>query len=393
MDDLRTFKARSIHEAIARVREELGPEASVLHTRKLPSGVWSWLMSSPRFEVTASATIQAPSRFDVILESEEPIAEEEPLEDSPEDIQEPEPSIASLPKPASSLAPSDTIKARPTWRESARNAHTQALTKKRHSKESHEFAVYSKLLDLGFDDALARRVSREAAAEAESSDVESMLNSAAYFVAEQVAVAEPWEFPRGECRRIALVGPTGVGKTTTIAKLAADLRLRQRLRVGFITVDTYRIAAVDQLQTYASIIELPCEVASSPEEMQAALKRLQDCDAIFLDTAGRGPFDSLRMHELTRILQSFEADEVHLTLSATSRTALLDTLVERFECARPTHLTLTKIDECDGLGPLASWLTRNTIPLRFITTGQDVPQDYATPTLEILADAFSGRSA
>ncbi len=395
MDDLRTFKARSIQEAIATVRKELGPDASVLHTRKLPSGVWSWLTSSPRFEVTASATIQAPSRFDVMLESEEPseelMAEEEPLEDSPEDLREPAPDIAPLPTPAPSFAPSRSINARPTWRESAREANTQTLTKKRHSKESHEFTIYSKLLDLGFDDALARSVSRETAAEAEGSDVESLLKSAAYLVAEQVAVAEPWEFPRGECRRIALVGPTGVGKTTTIAKLAADLRLRQRRRVGLITVDTYRIAAVDQLQTYASIIELPCEVASSPEEMQEALKRLHDCDVIFLDTAGRGPFDSLRMHELTRILQSFEADEVHLALSGTSRTALLDTLVERFECARPTHLTLTKIDECDGLGPLASWLTRNTIPLRFLTTGQDVPQDYATPTLEILADAFLGR--
>jgi flagellar biosynthesis protein FlhF len=286
-------------------------------------------------------------------------------------------------------------KPRATWRESA-NANARfdsrlAAPKRRQSRESHEFAVYSKLLDLGFDDALARRVSRDALTESENVDEETMLQNAAYLVAEQISFAEPWEFQRGQSQRIAVVGPTGVGKTTTIAKLAADLRLRQKRKVGLITVDTYRIAAVDQLQTYASIIELPCEVASSPDEMQTALESLADCEVIFLDTAGRGPFDSLRMHELTRILRSFEADEVHLALSATSRPAVLDTLLDRFDCARPSHLTLTKLDECDGLGPLANWLIKSTLPLRFVTTGQDVPQDYAAPTLEILADAFLAR--
>jgi flagellar biosynthesis protein FlhF len=378
MDDLRTFRAKSIQEAIATVRKELGPEASVLHTRKLHSGVWSWLMSSPRFEVTASATIQAPSRFDVTIDDDSP-TEEESFENDAAPIDEPEPEL-----------PQSAVE-KPSWREITREAPLRTTSRNRIAGESQEFAVYSKLLALGFDDLLAKRLSREAAKNAETGDSESLLSSAAYLAAEQVPIAEPWEFSRGECKRIALIGPTGVGKTTTIAKLAADLRLRQRRRVGLITVDTYRIAAVDQLQTYASIIELPCEVASSPEEMQTSLKRLSDCEVIFLDTAGRGPFDSLRMHELTRILKSFEADEVHLALSGTSRAPLLEMLVERFDCAGPTHLTLTKIDECDGIGPLANWLIQSPLPLRFVTTGQDVPLDYAAPTLEILSEAFLGR--
>lgn len=421
MDELRTFKARSIQEAIATVRKELGPEASVLHTRRLPSGVWSWLTSSPRFEVTASATIQAPSRLDVLLDAEVPDAEsttEMPLQDEPDpeveiDAEYDDPLAKPAPKrfpgkpngkfngsfadkftasfPADAPEQIAPRKPRASWRETAVEDAKFTSPKKRQSRESHEFAVYSKLLDLGFDDTLARHVSREALAAQDNADPETLLQNAAYLAAEQISLAEPWEFQRGHCQRIAVVGPTGVGKTTTIAKLAADLRLRQRRKVGLITVDTYRIAAVDQLQTYASIIELPCEVASSPEEMQTALTRLADCEVIFLDTAGRGPFDALRMHELTRILRSFEADEVHLALSATSRPALLDTLLDRFDCARPSHLTLTKLDECDGLGPLANWLTRAPLPLRFVTTGQDVPQDYAAPTLEILAEAFLAR--
>lgn len=381
MDDLKTFRAQSIHEAIAIVRKELGPEASVLHTRKLPSGVWSWLTSSPRYEVTASATIQAPSRFDMTIGDE--VEEAVESADEPLPLDEPEP-----PSPPPPPKPSFE---KPSWREAIREAPLRTASRKRLSGESQEFAVYSKLLDHGFDEVLAKRLAREAFDNTNSAGVESLLNSAAYLAAEQVPIADPWEFERGQDYRIALVGPTGVGKTTTIAKLAADLRLRQRRRVGLITVDTYRIAAVDQLQTYASIIELPCEVVSSPDEMQSALARLRDCEVIFLDTAGRGPFDSLRMHELTRILQSFEADEVHLALSGTSRVPLLDTLIQRFDCARPTHMTLTKIDECDGIGPLANWLIGSPLPLRFVTTGQDVPQDYAEPTLEILSDAFLGR--
>lgn len=385
MDDLRTFRAQSIQEAIAVVRKELGPEASVLHTRKLPTGVWSWLTSSPRFEVTASATIQAPSRFDMTI-GDELEAHPEPAE-ATESIDEPEPP-APLP---SAPRYDEPAYEKPTWRDTIRAAPQRTSSRKRHSGESQEFAVYSKLLDLGFEEILAKRLAREAFESTDVVGMESLLNHAAYLAAEQVPTSEPWEFQRGQSQRIALIGPTGVGKTTTIAKLAADLRLRQRRRVGLITVDTYRIAAVDQLQTYASIIELPCEVASSPEEMQTALNRLRDCEVIFLDTAGRGPFDSLRMHELTRILQTFEADEVHLAVSGTSRVPLLDTLIERFDCARPTHLTLTKIDECDGIGPLANWLIQSPLPLRFVTTGQDVPQDYAAPTLEILSESFLGR--
>lgn len=400
MDDLRTFKAKSIQEAIALVRKELGPDASVLHTRKLSGGVFSWLLNSPRFEVTASATIQAPSRFDLLLGDDEP---------SPTELASTENQPASaLDEALDASPPRETLQRETTSFNASRFADVYRQTayeiesepaplprapssRRRVAGETHEFALYSKLLDLGFAEALARRLSREAVSEATGDDPEALLRSAAYLAAAGIPIAEPWELTRGTQRRVALVGPTGVGKTTTIAKLAADLRLRHQRRVGMITVDTYRIAAVDQLQTYASIIEIPCEVVSSPEEMRAALTRLRDCEFLFLDTAGRGPFDALRMHELTRILQSFDADEVHLALCATNRAALLETLVERFSCARPTHLTLTKIDECDGLGPLAEWMQRSSLPLRYVTTGQDVPQDYAEPTLEILADAFMNR--
>ena len=120
---------------------------------------------------------------------------------------------------------------------------------------------------------------------------------------------------------MALVGPTGVGKTTTIAKLAANYRLREKKRVGLITVDTYRIAAVEQLRTYADIIDLPMEVVSTPREMREAVARMRNLDLVLMDTAGRSPRDEIKIQELRSLLAEAEADEVHLVLSAHGRHA------------------------------------------------------------------------
>ena len=117
---------------------------------------------------------------------------------------------------------------------------------------------------------------------------------------------------------MALVGPTGVGKTTTTAKLAAHFRLHEHRRVGLITVDTYRIAAVEQLRTYADIIDLPMEVASTPDEMRQAIGRLADLDLILMDTAGRSPRDEVQIQELKSLLVEAQPDEVHLVLSCAS---------------------------------------------------------------------------
>src|SRR5690606_5518049 len=132
-------------------------------------------------------------------------------------------------------------------------------------------------------------------------------------------------------RVVALVGPTGVGKTTTVAKLAANARLKELLKVGLITVDTYRVAAVDQLQTYANLIDVPMRVVKSPREMRQAIDDLSAMDLVLIDTAGRSPQDELKIQELRGFLQAAQADEVHLVVSLNAARRSLDLTAERFQ--------------------------------------------------------------
>jgi flagellar biosynthesis protein FlhF len=192
---------------------------------------------------------------------------------------------------------------------------------------------------------------------------------------EEIQVAGPIQTQPGGRRVVALVGPTGVGKTTTIAKLAANFRLREKRNVGLITVDTYRIAAVEQLRTYADIIDLPMAVVSTPREMREAVTRMSDLELILMDTAGRSPRDDVKIQELRTMLVEAKADEVHLVLSAVGGASALKRTAEQFAPAGSTSLLLTKLDEATGLGNVLPLLRASNLPLSYVTDGQNVPDD------------------
>ncbi|MEX0818880.1 MAG: AAA family ATPase, partial [Pirellulaceae bacterium] len=209
---------------------------------------------------------------------------------------------------------------------------------------------------------------------------------------EELRCCGPTRVTRGTRRIVALVGPTGVGKTTTIAKLAANFHLREKHRVGLITVDTYRIAAVEQLRTYADIIDLPMEVVSTPREMRTAIARLSDLDLILMDTAGRSPQDDLRIQELKALLNEAHADEVHVVLSSVASPASMKQAAERFLEVGATSLLLTKLDESTGLGSILPVLRSSKLPVSYLTNGQNVPEDIASADRGKLARNILGVS-
>lgn len=194
--------------------------------------------------------------------------------------------------------------------------------------------------------------------------------------------------PDGRPLTLALVGPTGVGKTTTLAKLAAAYKLRQGRRVGLITADTYRIAAVDQLRTYAEIIGLPLKVVLTPAEILAACQSLADCDAILIDSAGRSQHDATRLDELRRFVDAVAPHETHLVLSATASGPVLTRTAERFAPLAPSRVIFTKLDEAVTLGPLLGAARRIGLKLSYFTTGQEVPDHIEVAHPDRLARAI-----
>lgn len=177
----------------------------------------------------------------------------------------------------------------------------------------------------------------------------------------------------GKPLTIALIGPTGVGKTTTIGKLAAAYKLRQGKRVGLVTCDTYRIAAVEQLRVYASIIGVPLKVALAPQDVAGACADLRECDVVIVDTPGRGQRDHARLDELSACVKAAAPDQTHLVLSTGVAESVLLAAAERFKVAGPDRLLLTKLDEAVHLGPIVNVVGRAGLPVSYVTTGQEVP--------------------
>ena len=190
-------------------------------------------------------------------------------------------------------------------------------------------------------------------------------------------------------RILALVGPTGVGKTSTIAKLAV-LAVKQRLRVAIITIDTYHIGAVDQLKAYAAIMGLPLSVAETPGELVAAINANSDKQLIFIDTAGCNPRDQKGLLEIKSFLEVHPVIETHLCLSATTRDRELTQIFNRFSILPVSRLLFTKLDESESFGCIINTHLKHKVPLSYFATGQKVPDDLQVASSKKIADLVLG---
>ena len=184
-----------------------------------------------------------------------------------------------------------------------------------------------------------------------------------------------------------LVGPTGVGKTTTVAKIAANQLMHQRRRVALVTVDVFRIGAVQQLETYARLMGLPFFVAATPEEVKkCAYQAKQVADLVLVDTIGRSPKHTDQLASLWELVAAMDPDEVLLTLPANGNPVDLVLAADQFSIFCPTSLIITKLDEATQTGVIVNLVTRLNLPVSYITMGQNVPEDLEVPTSERLAE-------
>ncbi|MBM7552732.1 flagellar biosynthesis protein FlhF [Thalassobacillus pellis] len=193
-----------------------------------------------------------------------------------------------------------------------------------------------------------------------------------------------------EKQYIHLVGPTGVGKTTTIAKIAAEAVLNHGKQVAFITTDTYRIAAIDQLKTYARILNIPVEVAYSIEDYLNARDKFKEYDLVLVDTAGRNFRDSKYIHELKKIIDFKSNIATYLVLSLTSRQRDMQEIYDQFSSIPIEKLIFTKADETSSIGAAIQMMFHNSVGVAYLTDGQNVPDDIKSATPELFISRLVG---
>jgi len=424
--EVKIYRATTMQEALDLVRKELGSEAVILHTRQISRRrLLPWKKSKQEVEITAGVGVNVRSH--VAVKRRHTSAKKKQVHaPTPNEI----PNLTGISHSASN-GPAQSHKNRienrlaNLQRENVKkptsgfgglssavenpnaqnigqtiqdNASQVDLATKLNSIEnllekiektrkqdqeipSELFHLYTDMIDAEVEDDLSRDLIfqlKEKFDADELKDAQIAREKLTEMVEAEIRCADPISTVPGQRQVVALVGATGVGKTTTIAKLAANLRLREGVKMGLVTVDTYRIAAVEQLRTYAEIIDLPMKVVTSPPEMRRALDELSGLDLVLIDTAGRSPRDELQIQELKSLLTVANVDEVHLVLNMTASLKTLQVTVEKFSAVNTTSLIMTKLDEAVGMGTLLSVSQKIDLPISYLTTGQDVPDDIET---------------
>ncbi|MBN2427681.1 MAG: flagellar biosynthesis protein FlhF [Deltaproteobacteria bacterium] len=238
--------------------------------------------------------------------------------------------------------------------------------------------MISRLLEAGVQAEVAETIVSCARAKYSEAQLEDEKFFEAFLVetvADLISVSGPLTAQDNGPRKVALIGPTGVGKTTTMAKLAAEYLFRTKGSVALVTIDTYRIAAVEQLKVYGEIMNLPVEVVFSPEQLDQAFAKHKDKDLILIDTAGRSPKDVVKINELNTFLGAGSGVENHLVLAAQTREKDLLETIRTFGKMPLNNLIFTKLDECEDCGVLLNVPACQSLPVSFLTNGQRVPED------------------
>lgn len=324
---IKRYLVRDMQEAYMAIRRDLGPDAVIISTRRVRQPGWKGLFQPPHLEVTAAVETKQMADSQV---------KKGGLEEE----------LAQIKKSLEKLVSA-------TQRTGGPLGYYRQLMLAQDMGEE----LVEELLS-GLDEAIKPEVMGE-----------TILAR----LVQHLSLARPPKKPEGRLR--ALVGPTGVGKTTTLAKLAANFSLYRHQQVGLITLDTYRIGAVEQLRTYAEIMGLPLEVAMTPQELKGAVNKLAHCDVIFIDTAGRPPDNKAQLAEIAGFLAAVRPLEVYLVLSGTTRSKDLLRAVEGYRHLDFNYFIFTKLDETTCPGVIARVVQVTGVPVAYITTGQNVPDD------------------
>lgn len=375
------FSGADNHEAMMKVRNELGPDAVILHQRKVkPKGLFG-VFKKPVIEVVAA------------LETvPKPVANP-----TPKPVVKPTSKVTMMERPSEVLTENQSKKPltmpspEPTGKELTKDIyeikHMLSTMMKRVNQESMPAIIkdlqipaleglYQRLKDQEVHEEILEKLFQQLGDYGKSLGANDqketlLMNKFQQLIDAYMVPADP----QTSSKVIFFVGPTGVGKTTTIAKLAAQFSLNEGKQVGLISADTYRIAAVEQLKTYSDILDIPIEVIYDGKEIHQALERLADRDVILVDTAGRSHRNQSQMVELKGLLNQIPNKEIYLVMSCTSSSKDIHEVTQAYTFLEDYQFIFTKLDEAATYGTLLNAMVKTKKPISYITTGQSVPED------------------
>lgn len=369
---IKKYVANNMNEALVRIRHELGKEAVIISQRKIRKPGIKGLFLEKQIEVTAAVENNSVGNSKT-KEIAKEIKEEEDFKNSLHDLKK-------IMKDELNKKKETKIQEEPKapFKEDALKLEVQEMkellnqviknTEREEPKEDEILTLIKDLdIDVKYYEDLKERINNE----------ENFTEKLREIIKEDINIAT--DELKGN---VVLVGPTGVGKTTTIAKLAGRLSLIDKKKVGLITVDTYRIGAVEQLKTYAEIMNIPFKVVITIKEMEEAVRSMEDCDIVLIDTTGRSSKNAMQISELRAFVQKANADSINLVISCTTKNKDIKTIVEGYKDLGYGSLIITKLDETSVYGALYNIQKIAEKPLRFITIGQNVPDDIKVPSEE-----------
>lgn len=385
---VKKFEALDMPQALDMIRRELGPDAVILSTRKIrkSSGMFG-LLGRPVIEVTAASDYDFHAKMSIkekgSLKKEDinwPSARFESIQDDINKIRE-ELTDISIQK-ASNKEEREIVEFLSNYSklEEKIDAILQGtIENKLGNFPPDTVSIYKTLTMNRVEEPLALKLIEFL--EKKNQNLSGSVSKSEIMrkiIESSIKTSGLIEVNNGQ-KVVALVGPTGVGKTTTIAKLAANFALKEKKKVGMITIDTYRIAAVEQIKTYAKIMEIPVEVALNESDMQSAIDNMKFKDIILIDTAGMSPHNRKQIFELKNILLKRSIDlETHLVLSLTTNLEDLFVACNKFKELDFKRILFTKFDETTSCGNILNLSLRTRMPISYITTGQNVPEDIIT---------------
>ncbi|RPH51306.1 MAG: hypothetical protein EHM85_07195 [Desulfobacteraceae bacterium] len=334
------YKAKSVSAAIAMVKNELGPDAMILSSKKLNDKG-----SGHLFEIAAVASYA--NTLDQNSDSFDGFRSE----------------LMSIKEMIYILS------------------HSEGMMEKTMLKPE-TLTLYSKMLRNGINDHYARAFLEQGGALNDYSPecFKTVREETIRKIMEKVEIHKFFETINKGRIITALVGTTGVGKTTTIAKIAARLSLKYKKKTGLISIDSYRIGAMEQLKTYANILGIPFFPAFNRKDLVAALERLKNMDAVLIDTAGQSQYDGKRIEELKNMMTDDLNIQSHLLLSVSTTEEEMNKTAEKFSPLKFWSYIFTKLDEAEKCGSIINQLMKKQLPISYLTTGQNVPEDIEEAT-------------